>query len=159
MSQYHLLFYPVSELITVCCVGQTSRCVFMQFVTSYPLRIPLALSCWTGSHETWISKAVSAVAFKFDGPTVGSVGSQWEAEKLQHATCTDILQTKVQTNSHVHFSTVNEWVSHECADCGRAAKTCGCPLVVTGNTAVGDTAYSMSVSNLSLQTLHSLPYC
>lgn len=40
--------------------------------TSYPLRMPLALSCWTGSHETWMSKAVSAVALMLDGPTVGS---------------------------------------------------------------------------------------
>ena len=48
--------------------------------------MPLALSCWTGSHETWISKAVIAVALMLSGPAVGSVKSQWEVSMAIHAT-------------------------------------------------------------------------
>lgn len=44
--------------------------------TSYPLRMPLALSCCTGSHDTRISEAVSTVALMLRGPAVGSVESQ-----------------------------------------------------------------------------------
>lgn len=53
-----------------------------ELVTSYPLRMPLVLSCCTGSQETWISKADSAVALMLEGPTVGSVRSQPECKRL-----------------------------------------------------------------------------
>lgn len=48
----------------------------LPLLTSYPRRIPLALSVWTGSHWTRISKAVSAVALILWGPTVGSGTTQ-----------------------------------------------------------------------------------
>ena len=48
--------------------------------------MPFALSCWTGSHETWISKAVIAVALMFDGPTVGSVRRKSEVKRSEYAT-------------------------------------------------------------------------
>ncbi|TNN88238.1 hypothetical protein EYF80_001454 [Liparis tanakae] len=65
----------------------------MQLITSYPLRMPLALSCWTGSHDTWISKAVSAVALMFDGPTVGSVWSRVDPGHLAERTFSPAVES------------------------------------------------------------------
>lgn len=64
------------NFIRVHLVGQTD--VYLQPVTSYPRRMPVVLSVWTGSQETRISKAVRAEALMLAGPTVGSVRGQGE---------------------------------------------------------------------------------
>lgn len=56
---------------------------FLWLLTSYPLRIPVVLSWWTESQDTWMSKAVSAVALILDGPTVGS-GESGGAVWVEH---------------------------------------------------------------------------
>lgn len=75
--------------------------------------MPLALSCWTGSHETWISNAVIAVALMLDGPTFGSVRRQTETRRSDYAysvDCLNILLTGVLTFMFIVLS-VNAYVS------------------------------------------------
>lgn len=107
---FFVFFYMFSILyITYILFLQTM--LFMHVITSYPLRMPLALSCWTGSHVTWISKADSAVALMLEGPTVGSLRSQSEIKSLRMCNklsplSYDIVQ--VYNDSHVHFTSASE---------------------------------------------------
>lgn len=75
--------------------------------------MPLVLSCWTASHETWISKAVSAVALMLDGPTVGSVRRQTEIRRSEHAQITEVslrtvvVESRWRSASNVALKQIN----------------------------------------------------
>lgn len=56
------------------------------------------MSCWTGSQDTWISNAVSAVALMLEGPTVGSVG---RGHNIQHTLDVVLIMVLTVINANV----------------------------------------------------------